>query len=332
MNNTNHWKLGFFVVLCIGLLIGSLLYLGLQRLHRPFVRVYTYFDEAVDGLEVGSPVKFRGIKVGEVAAVRPASDEEHIEVTAHIYEDVLADLGLDSPTRAWNDPEAQSRLARMRCQLVTSFLTGISFLQTDFFDPEVYPPKLYDFPTREPMLDAIPSTMRQLEKGLGEALQEFPKAIERARGLFDDLRGEIEGLELGDMARRARSILTRLDDRLGDFDAMPMVASATGAFASLDATLAELRDPGGPLQSLLTQLASAADSADRQLSQLDLAGAVQGVGGAADEVQLLSQELRRQVRDLDRAVAAFQQLMEMLERDPGALLRGKSAPTPVTGR
>ncbi|MGB0873558.1 MAG: hypothetical protein ACPGYP_10565, partial [Solirubrobacterales bacterium] len=67
-----------------------------------------------------------------------------------------------------------STMPSVRVQLVTSFLTGLSYLQTDFFEPEDHPPKSYPFATKSPMLDAIPSTMRRIESGLGETLRTFP--------------------------------------------------------------------------------------------------------------------------------------------------------------
>ena len=63
---TNPWKLGLFVVSGFVIAFASLVWLGSQSLDRQTQRVITYFDESVQGLEVGSPVKFRGVVIGSV--------------------------------------------------------------------------------------------------------------------------------------------------------------------------------------------------------------------------------------------------------------------------
>jgi len=330
-NKTNHWKLGLFVVLCVGLLIGTLGFFGVQRLQRPFVEAYAYFDEAVDGLDVGSPVKFRGIKIGQVAKIRPAADEQHIEVTSHIYVDVLEDLGLRSPedlSDPLQGPDAAEHMDRLRVQLVSSFLTGISFIQTDFFDPEVYPRRTYRFPTKTPMIDSIPSTMRSLERGLGQSLTEFPAVLKEAKALFADMRGDLSAMQLQELASEARSVVQELDRRLQGLDDMPALSSARAAFDELTQTLAGLRDPQGRFQSMLASLDDAAAAAASGIAGADLTATAGSMRGAASEVRALGQELRRELGDLDRAIGSFRSLMELLERDPGALLRGRANTSP----
>jgi len=66
---TNHWKLGLFVVVGMGLALATVFWLGLRRLNRDAIPIVTYFDESVQGLDVGSPVKFRGQLRGDRAQV-----------------------------------------------------------------------------------------------------------------------------------------------------------------------------------------------------------------------------------------------------------------------
>ena len=64
---SNHWKLGLFVVAGVGLFLALLGGLGARGLRKETVTYTTYFDESVQGLDVGSPVKFRGVTIGNVA-------------------------------------------------------------------------------------------------------------------------------------------------------------------------------------------------------------------------------------------------------------------------
>ena len=49
------------------------------------------------------------------------------------------------------------------------------------------------------------------------------------------------------------------------------------------------------------------------------------------EAAALAETLRFQVRELERALESFRRVMDMIERDPGALLRGKAPSSPGGG-
>jgi phospholipid/cholesterol/gamma-HCH transport system substrate-binding protein len=137
---TNHWKLGLFVLLAVGAMLGALFWLGARRFHRESFQAVSYFDESVQGLDVGSPVKFRGVTVGTVRDITIAPDHRHVQVIADLYVDALVRLGLS--TRA---PESAEEFIApsLRVQLASVGITGVRFIQADFFDPERYPPRTF---------------------------------------------------------------------------------------------------------------------------------------------------------------------------------------------
>ena len=76
-------RVGVFVFAGM-LAIGSCaVILGGQNLFAQKIRMESYFDEAVTGLVVGSPVRYRGVKIGEVISIGfvqdyyDLSEEEH---------------------------------------------------------------------------------------------------------------------------------------------------------------------------------------------------------------------------------------------------------------
>src|SRR5438128_11245595 len=91
---TNHWKLGLFVLLAVGVMLGTIFWLGARRFRRESFPAISYFDESVQGLDVGSPVKFRGVIVGTVSHITIAPDHHHVQVTADMYVDAPARLRL----------------------------------------------------------------------------------------------------------------------------------------------------------------------------------------------------------------------------------------------
>ena len=65
----NHWKLGLFVVVGLALAVATVTLLGAFSTYREVGLYVSYFDESVQGLEVGSPIKFRGVTIGTVGRI-----------------------------------------------------------------------------------------------------------------------------------------------------------------------------------------------------------------------------------------------------------------------
>jgi len=103
---TNHWKLGLFVLLAVGATLGTLFWLGARRFRRESFPAISYFDESVQGLDVGSPVKFRGVTVGTVADITIAPDHRHVQVTSDIYVDALDEAKLGATAASIRDASA----------------------------------------------------------------------------------------------------------------------------------------------------------------------------------------------------------------------------------
>ena len=77
----NYFKLGLFVLGAMGAAIVLLLVVGSGRWFQPKITFETYFDESVQGLDIGSPIKFRGVTIGTVGKIDIALDHRHVEVT-----------------------------------------------------------------------------------------------------------------------------------------------------------------------------------------------------------------------------------------------------------
>ena len=64
-----YLRVGLFVFLGIALVVGGVLILGGSNLFKDEIQLETYFEEPVTGLEVGSPLRLRGVKLGEVTSI-----------------------------------------------------------------------------------------------------------------------------------------------------------------------------------------------------------------------------------------------------------------------
>jgi len=62
-------RTGLFVVGAIVLLAAAIVALGAGNWFRQYDRFVVYFDGSIKGLQVGAPVAFRGVQIGEVKQV-----------------------------------------------------------------------------------------------------------------------------------------------------------------------------------------------------------------------------------------------------------------------
>src|SRR5215510_1476778 len=284
----NHWKLGLFVVTALAVVVLATFWVGSNLFQRESFEVISYFDESVQGLELGSPVKWRGVTVGTVRDITVAPDGRHVQVTSDIFVDSLKRLGLEPPRRggAFIDPN-------LRVQLASAGITGIRFLQTDFFDPVRHPPPKLPFEPPWNYVPSTPSTLKGVEESVVEILNRFPG---------------VEG--------RAEEALGALHSTL----------------ASVDELVAMLRADGGAFNALLVQLGSTAKRLELALKEAELGNTTASLrttsgqlGEAAAGVSDAREELAASLVALREALESVRALADSLERDPSVLLRGPPA-------
>lgn len=166
----NRWKLGLFVMTVAGVGIVGSSWLGLRNLERASHPAWAYFDEALTGLEEGSPVKFRGVTIGTVRQIRVGPDKKHLAVEAALYDDYLAGLGF-----APGELDDLSPLPeKLRAMVVMSWVTNTAFVQVDFFPDPNGVPQQVPFPTPPNTLRTVPSTAKSLEDASRELFRELP--------------------------------------------------------------------------------------------------------------------------------------------------------------
>src|SRR5260370_8124221 len=73
----NFFKIGLFVIGATIALVFLLVMLGAGKLFQSKIVMETYFNESVQGLELGSKVKYRGVIVGEVRSIGFSYNKYH---------------------------------------------------------------------------------------------------------------------------------------------------------------------------------------------------------------------------------------------------------------
>ena len=173
--------IGLFVILGVVMGVVAIIWVGATSYFQKGVTYISYFDESVQGLQLNSAVKFRGVDVGLVENIRVAADNRHIGVVMKV--NMKEDL-------------QKNYVA----QLKSAGITGIMFVELDLIKPgdPNFSPKI-DFPSEYPIIGSRPSEMQRLVAGANEVVEKFNQID--AKGISDQLICHHQGPGRGDQGQ-----------------------------------------------------------------------------------------------------------------------------------
>ena len=98
MKKPNYFKIGLFVIAATLLLAAAIIIFGGGKFFEKKTTIETYFDQSVQGLNVGASLEFQGVQIGNVSYIGFVFNEYHTKKTyvlvrAEIYLDKVAGEG-----------------------------------------------------------------------------------------------------------------------------------------------------------------------------------------------------------------------------------------------
>jgi len=315
---TNHWKLGVFVTAGFVLCLTTVALLGARSMRKEVVRYVSYFDESVQGLETGSPIKFRGVTIGTVGKIDVAPDHRHVEVTSDLGVAEMRRLGLDVE-KGIHSKGVNTKLevaTDLRVQLASMGLTGVKFLQLDFFSVADNPPPMLPFEVPENYIPAASSTMKNLEDSLVRTMNRMPEIADQLSGVLthvDNLLGDVEDKHLPDQIvatlSGANRAIAEAQKKLSQIEAAKLSQKAEKTLDSLDTSV-------NRINVLLAKV-----DGDKGLLA-SMGRATDAVGDTALTADGLGTDLAETLRAVQEAAKSIHKLTEALEKDPDMLIKG----------
>ena len=315
---TNHFKLGLFVILAIAATITTAIALGAQSMRKDTVKYHTYFNESVQGLDVGSPVKFRGVTIGFVSAIEIAPDQRHVDVVAELDTEDIKRMGL---TDGKSDGKSKARFhvpPDLRAQLGSQGITGVKFVSIDFFDPKTNPPPQLPFDVPEQYIPAAPSMMKNLEDTVTRAMDKLPELVDAVVAITSRVDRMVAQLEKDDVTGKAAQTLTHADQVLTDLSATMKKIDRAQLPDKAGAALEDVSKAVAKLNSVLDRV----DGDDGLVASIRRASDAFGTLGKG--AGSTTRELDQTLREVREAAESIRVLTEAIERDPDMFLKGRA--------
>ncbi|RXK53569.1 MCE family protein [Oleiharenicola lentus] len=319
---------GVFVIgaFAIGL-IALLSFGGMSLFSKPH-RFMVYFDESIHGLDLGSPVKLRGVRVGRVVDLAVHYDEAAtksvVVVTCELNRNVITDEK-GAALKIAGPADIQTMVDHgLRAQLgVLGLATGLLFVELDFENPAEYPAAQIATPPKFVVIPAVPSAISEYQASLSEILADLKKVdfagISReAKTLLATANkkiGEADVKGLGERISRAAEAMTAFVESP---EAKQAFTNLNEALVATKAAVAKIDTQVDPVSEELKKTLANAQAA---LKTIDSTAAttrrfVQRQGDVGDEITTA-------LRQVAEAATALENLVSSLERNPTSLLVGK---------
>ena len=341
--------IGAFVFGATALIIIALVIFGSGKFLKKSYTYVLFFEGSVKGLQIGAPVVFRGVKIGQVTDITMRLDPSDLSVLIPVYVEIEAGtfvkpeklLLLKKETDQYKYMQALIEKG-LRAQLqMQSFVTGQLVISLDFYPGK--PLKLAGTEKNYPEIPTVPS-------GLEEALKRFENLplVEIAESLKSALVGIekiVNSPDLQASVVNLNALLTGLDKLVRDMNAQVMPLAS-----NIDRLVKDVNVQVAPLSTSVQKASDAAYAAFTQAEKTltlqegvpgQIAGSIKDTLASAratlQETQKtvltikdlvgrngqLGYQAGKTLEDISSLSRSLRSLVDYIERHPEAFIKGK---------
>lgn len=345
IRGSDYFKLGLFVIGGVVLLLVVLFALGAGKLFQRTYQMETYINESVNGLEVGTAVKFRGVRVGSVSEIgfvsgkygQRASGYRYVYVLCTLDKDLFGTMGPHS-ARDQADTEVAHGL---RARTISQGLTGQLFLGLDYVDPVQNPLLPIEWEPASIYIPAAPSTLSKVEQavlGISNTLTdlekaELPEAVKSFRRFADSASTFLEstdskgmGIKLSATLDQTHKLLARINVLLADPAAETILPQASQAFAGINKVVQQAGPDTVQLvrdsKELVASLKISAKALETVLDNPETKRQLAEIPGALQQARETVTEVRSAAKRLNAVLGRVEQLTAAQQANVEGILEG----------
>ena len=317
MNQQAHYfKIGLFVLGATALVVVGIIVLGAGKWFEKSAMVETYFFESVQGLEVGAPVRLRGVRVGRVESIRLAKEEYGLifdpKTESFPFRGLVVVRMSVRPSIAANLKEEDEAVLMkqavdggFRFRLASQGITGVLYIESEFLDPERYPPIEISWTPSTPYIPSAPSTITELGADLRSITRKLDQAdidkiaknldtmIVSVTRLVNDVQGEQLGVEVKRVMAELRGAVQEARRMLENPDLNKALKASSVAMADIRRTAADLSHTAKDVRQAMTQLPEITGRMNTSLRRIDslLASKGETIDDLLENLRSVTEEL-----------------------------------------
>ncbi len=251
----NFFKLGLFIIISFILFTGFLIAFGAGKFMKKELICETYFDESVQGLDIGSEVKYKGLRIGVVKSITSTARVYNIPSNYILVRFSLEQNAYLGQTGKTNKDRIKKAIADgLRIYLSFKGLTGAAFLETDYVHGVIPGIKI----SWKPEYIYIPSRKSRIKR-LGDAINQIVENFThinivnittRLDKLLQTLNNKASDLDMAKISRQTENLLAevrktnqQISKTIGSAKMKKIIDDAGDTFSGLKSIILNARQP-----------------------------------------------------------------------------------------
>jgi ABC-type transporter Mla subunit MlaD len=293
VKEASYFRIGVFIIVGLLLLAGGLVIFGVGQFFKEKIYLETYVDATVQGIEVGSPLKFRGVTVGKATRVGflfndyPEVDRakiaNYVVILMEVDEEIFPGMFQERSLQPQLDKAIKQGL---RVQIEPQGITGLNYLEINYVEPDRFEPIQITWKPRNYYLPYAPGEITSMLDSVNKMMK------------------EVENLNIQGIGQKTMETLTSVNQAVKDAefgklsaDAQKMMNDVSQAVA--DAQLKTLSDD---TQKLLAEIQKSNDELRAILGNVEPASRLNAddIAATLSNLRIISENLRAASGELSR--------------------------------
>ncbi|MCX7713596.1 MAG: MlaD family protein [Chthoniobacterales bacterium] len=295
-----HFQIGLFTLLAILLLVALIILFGGSKAFQKKIYFETYLDTSAAGIDVGAPVRFRGVNIGKVSNISFVFNQYPSEPKSGIYNYVILELEITKPVfpKMFDKFDISSEIKTaveqgLRARIEPLGITGLNYIELDYLSQRECPPPLpITWTPRYHYIPAAPGQLESILTSVNKIMRDVEKLQltdmgEQALALLQKLNSSIEQANLGELSSEIRSLISKINDLITDIQTSISDLDAPSLARDIRKTLSAISEATADLQSILNNL-----EPSLLFRQDDIPATLSNLRAASENLRILSEDLR----------------------------------------
>ena len=307
----SYARLGLFIVVVLVVVLATAV-LFIQRLKsHQVIGMVTYTNEDVSGLDVSSPVRYRGVFVGSVTNVRVDPHGNIVEIDFELFVDRLNTIGANiKAIRRISDIEGVA--PRLRARIVGNPVTGEAYLLLDI--PKNPPPSIeLGFKPNRTYVPSLPSTFASVQDRLPELLDRTEATLQTLTQIVTRIPNSLD---------RSDRFFTHVERIMQESQLPALSADSRRFFTTTSGQMEQITSQLDGVIGAEGTLVKFSEEARTAIKAADFPGTTQSTRDAAESSRLAADDLRRSLPTIRDSLEQMRELARHLEEQPESVLYG----------